>query len=306
MFAYTINLDNWQIMDNVSSSENKEKRKYEKRREPAITFRNAFSGKYPDWVFIVDELKASLGSEPKWKDLTRSNLIKFIDHLNTKFAPNTVNQYATRLKAVLNMYAEETKLPYSFAKILAPKKVPSTAVFLNEEELKRLEEYAPKNEYEKLVRNLFVCSAYCGARYVDILRMNKSNFQGNEIVFVAQKTHKESRLPLKPIIEKYISDMPELSITKMGYNKIIQRICQNIGLTDLVKVQKAGKEVEEPKYKLVGSHTARRSFATNLYLRDVDLYTISQMMQHSDTKLTAKYICVNMKPLDEKAMKYFK
>lgn len=304
MFAYTLNLNTWQMAQD-KPEEPKEKRTY-KRNHPDISLRNAFASKYPEWSFIVDELKAAIGSEPTWRLMTRSNLIKFIDHLNTKFAPNTVNQYATRLKVVLNMYAEEFKLPVSYAKILSPRKIPSTAVFLNKDELKRLEEYQPKNDYEKLVRNLFVASSYTGARYIDIMRMNKSNIRGNELVFVAQKTHKEARLPLKPIVAKYIEEMPSLSITKAGYINIIQRICKNIGLTEPVKILKAGKEVEIPKYEAISSHTARRSHATNLYLRGVDVYTISKMLQHSNVAYTAKYICVNLRPLTDKEMEYFK
>lgn len=282
------------------------KRKYEKRRQPEISFVEAFKSKYPEWSFITEEFQKAIGTVPTWRQLTRANLIKFIDHLNSKFAPNTVNQYATRLKVVLNMYSEETKLPYSYAKILSPRKIPSTAIFLNEEELKQLEDYTPRDDYEKLVRNLFVCSAYTGARYADIMRMNKGNIRDNELVFVAQKTHKEARLPLKPIVAQFIEEMPKLSITKAGYIKIIQRIAQNIGLEEPVKILKGGKESEMPKYKAISSHTARRSFATNLYLRGVDVYSISKLLQHSEIKLTAKYICVNLKPLDKKAMDYFK
>ena len=307
MFAYTLNLNSWTLEQGPEPADvgAEPKKQTTRRRQPAISFREAFAAKYPEWAFIVNEFKESLGKEPKWSDLRRSNLIGFIDYLNGKFAPNTVNQYATRMKVVLNMYAEEVKLPSNFAKILSPRKVPSTAVYLNEDELKRLERYEPQNERERMVRNLFVCSAYCGARYVDIMRMNKSNIRGNELVFISQKTHKESRLPLKPIVARYIEDMPKMELNKMTYNRVIQRICKNAGISEIVKILKSGKEVECPKYEALGSHTARRSFATNLYLRGVDLYTISRLLQHSSPTLTTKYICVTMKPLDDTAMGYF-
>lgn len=306
MYSYTLNINSWQMEDpkNPETSETAKKRN-KKTGYPEISFIDAFRAKYPDWGFIIDEFTAAIGQKPTWKTIIRSNLIKFVDHLRAKFAPNTVNQYATRLKVVLNMYAEEAKLPYAYAKILSPKKIPSTAVFLDENELKLLEEYNPRDDYETLARNLFLCSAYSGARWIDIMRMNKSNIRGNELVFVAQKTHKEARLPLKPIVAQYIKEMPQISITDRGFIKILQRICRNVGITESVKILKAGRETEMPKYQAVTTHTARRSFATNLYLRGVDLYTISKLLQHSDTKLTAKYICVDMKPLDEAAMGYF-
>lgn len=312
MYSYTLNINTWQMEDlkNPAADKTADKvpavKRSKKKEYPDIAFIDAFRSKYPGWCFILDELTQAIGQKPTWRIITRSNLIKFIDHLNTKFAPNTVNQYATRLKVVLSMYAEEAKLPYSYKKILSPRKIPSTAIFLNEEELRQLEAYQPANDYERLARNLFVCSAYSGARYVDIMRMNKANIRGNELVFVAQKTHKESRLPLKPIVAQYIETMPQISITEKGYIKIIQRICRNIGICEPVKILKAGKEVELPKYQAVTSHTARRSFATNLYIKGVDIYTISKLMQHSDVRLTAKYICTTIKQLDDTAMEYFR
>lgn len=304
MFSYTVNLSSWQMPAPMDTPDQTPKKTRTSRR-PSIPFREAFRAKYPEWEFIVDQLKAAIGKEPKWEHLTRSNLVRFIDHLNASFAPNTVNQYATRLKTVLNIYAEETKLPVSYPKILSPKKIPSTAIYLSEPELAALEAYAPKNEKELLVRNLFICSAYTGARWIDIMSLNKSNIRDNELIFIAHKTHKEARLPLKPIVAEYIAGMPKATVDKMTYNRTIQRICKAIGLTEPVKILKAGKEIETPKYQAVSSHTARRSFATNLYLRGVDIYTISRLLQHSEIALTTKYICANIRPLDQKAKDYF-
>lgn len=306
MFAYTLNPDTWQ-MESTEAIEPKPKKKYNKKtREPGISLVDAFNQKYPGWHYVLDEFTEAVGGhKPTWRILTKSNLVKFVDHLKTKFAPNTVNQYATRLKAVLNIYSEEIDLPKKWSQILSPRKVASTAIFLNEAELKLIEGYNPKDDHERLVRNLFVCSAYTGARCLDIMNLNESNIRGNEIVFIAQKTHKEARLPLKPIVAEYIRTMPKLTITNVGYNKIISRICKNVGISEPVKILKAGEEKEMPKYEAVSSHTARRSFATNLYLRGVDIYTISKLLQHSDIKLTTKYICVGIRQLDEAAKSYF-
>lgn len=308
MFSYTLNVNTWSMEQPTQSEDQHPKKRYTKKtREPDISLIDAFNDKYPGkWHVIMDEFRISLGNhKPTWRMLTKVNLVRFIEHLKSKYAPNTVNQYATRLKAVLNIYSDEIDLPHKWTEILSPRRIPSTAVYLNEDELRQLEKYKPKSEYELLVKNLFLCSAYSGARSVDIMRMNKSNIRGKELVFIAQKTHKESRIPLKPIVMKLIKEMPQMNLTGEGYNKIIRRICKNVGLTEPVKILKAGKEVEMPKYKAISSHTARRSFATNLYQRGVDIYTISQLLQHSDIKLTAKYICISIKSLDESAMGYF-
>lgn len=297
-YAYTIDAATWDIREAMREIRTR-------KAKESTTLEDAFTSKYPEWSFILDLFKAATGAKATWRNLTKPNLVKFVDHLQSSYAPNTANQYAIRLKAVLNIYADDIKLPKDYAKILTPKKVASTAIFLNESELARLEEYQPKSKNETYVRNMFLCSAYTGARVVDVTELNESNIRGNELVFVAQKTHKEARLPLKPIVAEYIRSTPRVKLSDISYNKIIRKICRAAGITERVKICKSGKEVELDKCDAVSSHTARKSFATNLYLRGVDIYTISRLLQHSEVKLTAHYICVDIRKLEDSALEYF-
>lgn len=269
------------------------------------TLRQAFELKYPGMVFILEYFILATGVAASWRHITKPRLRRFVDYLSENFAPNTVNQYCTRLKVILNMYADEVDLPRDYAKILSPRKIPSTEIYLTEEELKLLEQYTPKTRNEMFVRNTFLIGAYSGARHIDILNLNESNIRDNKLVFVAKKTKKEAVLPLKPIVGEYIRNTPKVEMTDVGYNKIIRRICRNVGIVEKVKIFKAGKEVELDKCDAVGSHTARRSFATCLHLRGVDIYTISKMLQHSDVKLTAKYIEAGVRELNEKELEFF-
>lgn len=280
-------------------------RKRAPRRQYEIPLIDAFRLKQPDWIFILDYFKAANLCDPTWENLTKVRLQKFVDYMAERLAPNSVHQYATRLKVVLNMYSDDILLPAGYAKILSPKKVISTAVYLSEEELNRLKEYQPKTDHELFVRNMFLSSAYCGARHVDIISLNESNIQDGKLVFVAQKTKKQAMIPLKPIVADYIKNTPRIEMSDVGFNKIIRRICRNVGITQKVKIFKAGKEVEMDKCDAVSSHTARRSFASNLYLRGIDIYTISKLLQHSEIKLTEKYIVCGTRPLEESELAYF-
>lgn len=47
------------------------------------------------------------------------------------------------------------------------------------------------------------------------------------------------------------------------------------------------------KYELICTHTARRSFATNLYLQGVPSYTIMQITGHKTEKAFLRYIKVS-------------
>jgi integrase len=58
--------------------------------------------------------------------------------MEERLAPNSVRQYAAKLKAVLNLYNEEVELPKDYNKILSVKNVRSTNVWLSDEELERI------------------------------------------------------------------------------------------------------------------------------------------------------------------------
>lgn len=66
-----------------------------------------------------------------------------------------------------------------------------------------------------------------------------------------------------------------------------------------------GKVQVRKKYELVGSHTARRSGATELARRNVPIATISKLMNHTNTNVTSRYIFADTRNLGEEAMSFF-
>lgn len=303
--TYTMSLDTWSMMSPGVTPATAARRTRAASPVTSTTLQEAFTAKYPEWIFILDIFRSATGVKPLWRNLTKVNLQKFVSHMSDRYAPNTVHQYCKRLKAVLNIYSDDVKLPRNWEKLLSPKKVESTAIFLTETELDRLREYQPQSINERFVRNMFLSSAYCGARHVDIMRMNASNIRDGKLIFIAQKTMKQAEIALKPAVERYILDTPRVELSDVSFNKIIRQICRKAGIVERVKILKAGKETELDKCDAVSSHTARRSFATNLYLRGIDIHTISQLLQHSELKLTQKYICCGVRELSEKELEYF-
>lgn len=95
-----------------------------------------------------------------------------------------------------------------------------------------------------------------------------------------QKTGAKVAIPcnsqLKAILEKYNYQVPHLA--DQVINRYIKDIAKDAGLTDLVEIEttKGGTPKKEKieKYKLVHSHTARRTGAMLMYLAGVDLYDI--------------------------------
>ena len=60
----------------------------------------------------------------------------------------------------------------------------------------------------------------------------------------------------------------------------------------MTTVTRANKTITTEKWKLISSHTGRRSFATNLFLAGVSLEDIAMMMGHGKhIETTKRYIC---------------
>lgn len=270
------------------------------------TLKEAFAQKYPRYTNILTMFEAANLCEATWENITKVRLQAFIDYMGERLSPNSVNQYAKKLKAVLNLYSDEVTLPRGFAKVLTPKTCASTAVYLTEGEIQKLIDYIPHNIREEYVRDLFVICAFGGMRHSDALNLNESNFVGDSLQYVSVKTKIHTVVPLKPIVREYILNRPRIEIDDTTYNNIIRRICEKCGINDRVKIFKAGKELEGEKYEYVSSHTARRSFASNLYLRGVDLYTISKMLGHTSVKTTEGYIQADIRTNSKELMSYFK
>lgn len=255
---------------------------------------------------ILNMFEAANLCDATWENLTKVRLQKFIDYMGERLSPNSVNQYAAKLKSVLNLYADEVSLPRGFAKVLTPRKCASTAIYLTEEELQLLIDYKPRNIREEYVRDIFVICSFVGCRHSDGMRLNESNIVGDTVQYVSIKTKIHTIVPLKPIVREYITTRPDVEIDDTTYNKIIRRICKKVGITECVKVFKAGEEREGEKWQYVSSHTARRTCGSLLYLRGVDLYTISKILGHSDVRTTQGYICADIRTGTEELMGYFK
>lgn len=272
-----------------------------------ISLKEAFARKYPAHAnTILRMFEAANLCEATWDNLTKVRLQNFVDYMSERISPNSVNQYATKLKAVLNLYSEEIALPRDFAKVLTPRKVASTAVYLTEEELSLITDYIPKNEREEFVKAIFLISCYCGTRHSDAVRLNESNISGDTVQYVSVKTRTFTSVPLKPVVRDLILNRPRIEIDDQTFNHIIRRICRKCGISERVKVFKAGEEQEGEKWQYVSSHTARRTCGTLLYLRGVDILTISKILGHSDIKTTQNYIKADMRRQSEELMGFFR
>jgi integrase len=272
------------------------------------TFRNAFTRKYPNSEAIINHFETGARVPAEWDNLTRTNLINFVRYMKDNIAQSSARTYAAMFKSVMNDHKEEINIPCrKFEDILNVKAVKPICVYLNEKEIRQLAAYTPKSDHERHVLSTFLLGCLTGARHSDCIRFSHGNIMCDSLIYVSEKTKTKTSVPLSPIVVRLIDNLQGCRlISESGNNRAIRRICQNLGFKSESKVFKAGKYIEDEKWKFISSHTARRSFATNLYLRGADLYSISKMMGHSDTTMTEGYICCGLREQSERVLGYFR
>lgn len=120
-----------------------------------------------------------------------------------------------------------------------------------------------------------------------------------EITFIditQQKTGAKVSIPckaeLKQILEKYDYNLPH--VEDQTINRLIKEVGKAAGITQLVPKETTNGGIKKTelveKYKLIMSHTARRTGATLMYLAGIDAYDIIKITGHQDLEMLRKYI----------------
>ena len=243
-----------------------------------------------------------------WDDLTRANLNDFRDHVAERVAQSTARTYFAVFKAILKRYEDDAPICKDYAEILKAKNEKPVKTFLTVKELERLEHVEVKKPNEQIVLDEFLIGAYTGMRISDAREISEENMANGCISYVSIKTGVHAVVPMKAGIAERIRRVQanESEMPLASYNKIIRRLCKRAGITERVKVFKAGEHDKGEKWEFVSSHTARQSFCTNLSILGVPIIEISKLAGHTSTAMTERYIVKTNVNLCDRAMKYFK
>ena len=164
----------------------------------------------------------------------------------------------------------------------------------------------------KKVRDLFLVGAYTGLRFSDWFKLRRESVKtrrskdGREyqyIEVVTKKTDTPVVIPLHPklkaILEEYAFELPTISAQK--FNEYVKEVCALAipESTFLRRYSEGGQKKSEwtPKYKKVGSHSARRSFASNYWEKGIPARVLMQVTGHATEKQFFEYIDVDQKRL---------
>lgn len=210
-------------------------------------------------------------------DITMDWYYQFTSWCNSEknYNPSTVGKHIKVLKTWLRK-AEEDGLHstefYKHRDFRKPTYLPET-IYLNKTELAAIHELdlSARLELDR-IRDLFLVGAWTGLRFSDFNKLNAQHINDSYIRMKTSKTSATAVIPInnvvKSILTKYNYNIPN-GYANQYVNRQLKVICELAGInTPETKIEfKNGRksEVKVYKWQLVSTHTARRSFATNLY-----------------------------------------
>lgn len=181
------------------------------------------------------------------------------------------------------------------------------SIYLSMNEITRIYYYKDLTKSQQKVRDLFIIGCLTGLRFSDFNNLNGSNFIDNYIEKVTTKTKARVVIPMhdyvKDIIKKYGGDIPN-GFTNQYFNRSIKEICKKVGIDDkiVIRYTRGGRLIEDikEKWQIIGTHTARRSAATNMYLTGrMKTFEIMSITGHTTEESFFRYIKVTREDISK-------
>lgn len=239
-----------------------------------------------------------VGRSYSTKEIGKEEIDGFVEYLHTEkeLKTSTIQAIVIKLKyllgkAYLNGWAVDDS--YTDAKV---REDISTQIYLKEKEVARLYYYEGLTKKQEEIRDLFIIGCMTGQRYSDYSRLSKDNIVGDNIHVLQKKTRNKAVIPMtdyvREIFEKYDGVLPKARCIQY-FNKALKVICKKAGLTDMVVYEEdvAGEIVmiKKPQYEMISSHTARRTFATNMVRNNVSTSKIRKCTGHKSSACFDRY-----------------
>lgn len=250
---------------------------YETKRNKRIRFDAINQAFYDDFTaFLVQDLKLSNGTVIK-----QQNTLIMILNAATKAEVNT-------------------NLKYQHCSF-ATKNEATDTIYLTKAEIKSIADLdltdSPRLDN---VRDLFIIGCYTGLRFSDYASINAAEIKDDMQTITQRKTGNKVVIPIHDEVKRVLAKRGGVAprpISNQKFNDYIKDVAAMVeSLKVKVKQERttAGKRVvtEIEKYKLIGSHSARRSFASNQYLNGVPTLMIMAITGHKTEKAFLHYIRV--------------
>lgn len=191
----------------------------------------------------------------------------------------------------------------TFKKFRAPEKE-IEIIYLTMKELLKLYNHNFDSERLNNVKNTYCFGCSTGLRFSDIKQLKSSNIIDGHIKINIKKTKTiDHIIPLNPIsksvLDKYKNTIyePLPVISGQKFNEYLKECCKIVKIDTPTTISRYSgqKRIDKtvPKYELITSHTARKTFVTNSLALGMTHMTIRDITGHKKEANFMKYLKIS-------------
>jgi len=236
------------------------------------------------------------------------------DTINLEFFDKLMSYYINDLQNINNTFHNAVKLLKSFLnwatergynnlleyKKFKTKGTENEVVYLTEDELLRLFNLdLTSNPRLEKVRDVFCLACFSGQRFSDVSKLKAEHIRDGKWYLRTQKTKDLIEIPLNDyaleIVQKYFDNGLQFPvITNKCSNRYLKELGQIAEIVEPITIvrYKGAERLEhsKPKYELLGTHTARRTFVTLSLEKGLRQEILMSVTGHKDYRTLKKYI----------------
>ncbi|MEI6765322.1 MAG: tyrosine-type recombinase/integrase [Bacteroidota bacterium] len=233
-------------------------------------------------------------------DMNFYDSLKKYAFLKRRIQDNYLAKIINVLKSFLTWAKDrDAKVSDHYFKFSAPERE-KDIIFLTIEELMTLYRFKFPNKKHEKARDLYCFGCFTGLRVSDIQELRREHIKEGSIHKTIRKTKVSEIIPLnqfsEEILKKYDDggDRPLPVISSQKLNDYIKECCKKAEINDPISITRffGGKTevLTFPKYELITTHTARKTFLTNSILLGMNYMAARGISGHKRDKNFNRYV----------------
>ena len=239
-------------------------------------------------------------------ELTQEHIDLISDHLimDLDWSMNTHSKLMMDLLQVVKHAVKLKRLPTTalFELKFDTSREETDSIYLTEKEILELLEIKDfDNAEQEIVRDVFAIGCFTAMRFSDYSVLDPTAIRDNRLSFIQVKTGAKVTIPIHPVVntilQKYDYKLPPVPRNN-DFNAIIKKVgakmpCLHVPFTKQITYKRELTEIVKMKYDYLMTHTARRSFCSNEFIKGTDPMIIMAISGHKSYKSFMRYIKVS-------------
>ena len=235
---------------------------------------------------------------PTFEDINMEFYERYNKYLLKKeLAVNTISTHWKCIKAIMKLAENRRLHSNKDYTVFKRKHDEADTIFLTMEELERIYNLELTGYLDK-ARDYFIIGSYTGLRFADWDRVELAIINNGYLSLRSSKTGEQSTIIIHDkvfaTLRKYPNGKLPPKPANQNLNAYLKEVAEKAEINGPVdtRINKGGTNIvtRSPKFKLVSTHTARRSFATNMILMGAAPYLVMSVTGHKSYSSFEKYI----------------